>query len=166
MSGVPLVLLDDVERTLWATAAGNCPSETATARARVADALVLLLRERDLSVKPGTPAAESTRCVADLHAVATAVARRHGVSLARLRGRERAPAINVPRQVAMLVARRLTGATLSMIGRYFGGRDHTTALAAVRAAERREAEDPDLAALITEVAGEFQERDVKEVPRG
>lgn len=47
-----------------------------------------------------------------------------------------------PRQVAMFLARELTGHSLTVIGHHFGARDHTTALYAIKAVEKRMAEDP------------------------
>lgn len=47
-----------------------------------------------------------------------------------------------PRQVAMYLARELTGHSLAVIGRHFGARDHTTALYATKAVEKRMAADP------------------------
>jgi chromosomal replication initiator protein len=44
----------------------------------------------------------------------------------------RSPRIAWPRQLAMYLARELTGASLPVIGREFGGRDHTTVLHAWR----------------------------------
>lgn len=41
---------------------------------------------------------------------------------------ERRRAFVLPRQIAMYIARQLTGASLQEIGREFGGRHHTTVL--------------------------------------
>ncbi len=49
-----------------------------------------------------------------------------------------------PRQVAMYLARRLTGASLPDIGEKFGNRDHTTVLHAVRKMDALSKEDPQL----------------------
>jgi chromosomal replication initiator protein len=49
----------------------------------------------------------------------------------------RSPRIAWPRQLAMYLARELTGASLPAIGREFGGRDHTTVLHACRRATAR-----------------------------
>ena len=55
----------------------------------------------------------------------------------------RAPArIAAARQVAMYLARELSGESLPAIGRGFGGRDHTTVLHAWRRTSARLAEDP------------------------
>ena len=46
-----------------------------------------------------------------------------------------------PRQLAMYLARELTGESLPAIGRQFGGRDHTTVLHAWRRTSARLADD-------------------------
>ncbi|HEY1539098.1 MAG TPA: chromosomal replication initiator protein DnaA [Solirubrobacteraceae bacterium] len=56
-----------------------------------------------------------------------------------------------PRQVAMYLARRHTGATLPAIGREFGGRNHTTVMYACRRAGERIASDPDAEAVVREL---------------
>jgi chromosomal replication initiator protein len=53
----------------------------------------------------------------------------------------RSPRIAWPRQIAMYLARELTGASLPAIGRQFGGRDHTTVLHACRRTSSRMASD-------------------------
>jgi chromosomal replication initiator protein len=64
--------------------------------------------------------------------VCAAVAKEFGLTSGQLRSREQSREIVVPRQCAMLAARRLTDRTLEDIGTYFGGRDHTTVLYACR----------------------------------
>jgi chromosomal replication initiator protein len=49
----------------------------------------------------------------------------------------RAARVAWPRQVAMYLARELTDESLPAIGRYFGRRDHTTVMYAVRRAEQK-----------------------------
>lgn len=66
----------------------------------------------------------------------------------------RARRVAWPRQVAITVARRITGKSLPQIGRKFC-RDHTTAISAIRATERRLRDFPDTIAAveaITELA--------------
>jgi chromosomal replication initiator protein len=59
-----------------------------------------------------------------------------------LRSSRRLPSILWPRQIGMFLARRLTGLSLQNIGRFFGGRDHSTVLHACRKVERVLAADP------------------------
>jgi chromosomal replication initiator protein len=52
------------------------------------------------------------------------------VSTEALRSESRARAVAYPRMLAMYLARKHVGAAYSEIGRYFGGRDHSTVMAA------------------------------------
>jgi chromosomal replication initiator protein len=61
---------------------------------------------------------------------------------AQLLARDRTPRVAFARQIAMYVARELTGETLPAIGRGFGGRNHTTVLHAHRRVAAEMAEDP------------------------
>ncbi len=61
-----------------------------------------------------------------------AVTKYYNVRLADLQGKKRNKSIAFPRQVCMFMARRHTQYSLEEIGWYFGGRDHTTVLHAVR----------------------------------
>lgn len=68
-----------------------------------------------------------------------------------LTGASRLRTVLVPRQVAMYLAREAAGLSLVQIGRYFGGRDHTTVLNAVRKVAERLPEDVKLAATVHEL---------------
>jgi chromosomal replication initiator protein len=58
-----------------------------------------------------------------------------GVRLSDLQSKKRTNQIAYPRQVAMYLARRITRHSLEEIGGFFGGRDHSTVLHAVRKIE-------------------------------
>src|SRR5437762_1004048 len=60
------------------------------------------------------------------------VTKYYGVRLSDLQSKRRHKSIAFPRQVCMYLARRHTRYSLEEIGGYFGGRDHTTVLHAVR----------------------------------
>lgn len=76
--------------------------------------------------------------------VCRAVARQFGTTVAELRSVKRARTAALPRQCAMFLARELTGSGMQTIGRYFGGRDHSTVVHAChRLAELLESQ-PDL----------------------
>lgn len=71
-----------------------------------------------------------------IEAVQAATAKVTGVDVAKLKGPGRHRKVTLPRHIAMYVA-RLDGASYPAIARGFGGRDHTTVLAAVRVVARR-----------------------------
>lgn len=64
-----------------------------------------------------------------------------GITPAELVSSSRTARVAWPRQVAMYLARELTGASLPAIGRQFGERNHTTVMHACRRAASRIAED-------------------------
>jgi DnaA-like protein len=77
--------------------------------------------------------------------IQTAVERHCKVGHLDLISARRAAAIVRPRQIAMFLAKDLTPHSLPVIGRKFGGRDHTTVLHAVRKIEALRARDDKLA---------------------
>ena len=58
--------------------------------------------------------------------------RHFGVSVLDIKSRRRTRNIVLPRQVAMYMAKMMTGRSLPQVGNMLGGRDHTTVLHAVR----------------------------------
>jgi chromosomal replication initiator protein len=76
-----------------------------------------------------------------LHEIQAATCAQFGVSSEELVSTARTPRIAWPRQLAMYLARELTGESLPSIGRHFGGRDHTTVLHAWRRAGSRISSD-------------------------
>jgi chromosomal replication initiator protein len=73
------------------------------------------------------------------------VAEHFNVRLAEMTSARRARAFARPRQVAMYLSKQLTSRSLPEIGRYFGGRDHTTVIHAVRRIEELKDTDSVLA---------------------
>lgn len=65
------------------------------------------------------------------------VAIRYRIGLEEINSDSRSQFVLLPRQIAYTIARRLTGKSLTTIGRAFGGRDHTTILHGVRKMEHR-----------------------------
>jgi chromosomal replication initiator protein len=84
------------------------------------------------------PARREPRSVGEIQAAAC---RHFGLSAEELLSTARTARIAWPRQVAMYLARELTGESLPSIGRHFGGRDHTTVLHAWRRTTARIAAD-------------------------
>lgn len=86
-----------------------------------------------------------------LPAIASAVGKRMRIKLSDLRSGSRKQNIVRSRSLAMLLARRLTSKSMHQIGDYFGGRDHTTVLHAIRKTEASLEEDADLRRVADEV---------------
>lgn len=76
-----------------------------------------------------------------IQAIIDQVTRYYDVKLTDLMSKRRHKSITVPRQVCMWLARRHTRFSLEEIGGYFGGRDHTTVMHAIRTVDRRRDED-------------------------
>lgn len=66
----------------------------------------------------------------------------YGVKLTDLQSKRRQRSIAVPRQVCMFLARKHTRHSLEEIGGYFGGRDHTTVMHAVKTTVSRMSDNP------------------------
>jgi chromosomal replication initiator protein len=88
-----------------------------------------------------------------LQGIVGKVAELYGVKPKELHGASRVRAILVPRQVAMYVAQRFAKCSYAEIGRFFGGRDHTTVMNAVKKVAELEKHDPHLSATLRELAG-------------
>jgi chromosomal replication initiator protein len=86
----------------------------------------------------GQSPGQRTSTVGDIQA---AICKHFELSPAELLSSDRTKRIAWPRQLAMYLARELTGESLPTIGRQFGGRDHTTVLHAWRRTSARIAAD-------------------------
>jgi chromosomal replication initiator protein len=71
-----------------------------------------------------------------------------GIKMSDLKAQNRTKAIAFPRQIAMYLSRQLTHASLSEVGRAFGGKDHTTVLHAVDKIQNLLQEDPKLRKIV------------------
>jgi chromosomal replication initiator protein len=83
------------------------------------------------------------------------VTRYYNVRLSDLQGKKRHKSIAFPRQVCMHLARRHTPYSLEEIGGYFGGRDHTTVMHAVKTVDRHCKDDSEIAKQITNLEGQL-----------
>lgn len=72
----------------------------------------------------------------------------YGIRLTDLQSKHRQRSIALPRQVCMYLARKCTRHSLEEIGGFFGGRDHTTVMHALKAVEGRRTDDTDFDAII------------------
>ncbi len=77
----------------------------------------------------------------------------YDVKLSDLQSKRRHRSITIPRQVCMYLARKRTGYSLEEIGGYFGGRDHTTVMHAIRTIGNRMHQDVNLAQQVEQLDG-------------
>lgn len=84
-----------------------------------------------------------------------AVAEKYSVSIELMKSEKRSRRIVLPRQVAIFLAREMTEKSLVEIGKFFGGRDHTTVLHSCRKIEKLIGEQPELQRNIAELQQDF-----------
>ncbi len=73
-----------------------------------------------------------------------------------MRSRRRTAVLAHPRQIAMYLAREMTGLSLTEIGRKFGGRDHTTVLHACEKIRGDLTRDPTMTDAITRIRSRIE----------
>ena len=84
-----------------------------------------------------------------------AVTKYYNVRPADLQGKKRHKSIAFPRQVCMFLARKHTRYSLEEIGGYFGGRDHTTVMHAVRTVDNDVKNDKEISNQLAQLAGQL-----------
>ena len=94
-----------------------------------------------------------------LHEIERIVCLRFRLTAEDLRGRSRERRIVRPRQIAMYLARLLAGASYPKIAGHFGGRDHVTALYAVRKIAAMEKQGGRMAVYLRELKAMLDEGD-------
>ncbi|MCC6675745.1 MAG: chromosomal replication initiator protein DnaA [Phycisphaerales bacterium] len=83
-----------------------------------------------------------------IQSIINAVTDFYGVRLTDLQSKRRQRSVALPRQVCMFLARRHTRHSLEEIGGYFGGRDHTTVMHAIRTIEARHQAETEFQVII------------------
>lgn len=89
--------------------------------------------------------------------ISALVGRRFNVTLEQLRGASRKQGLVSARSVAMLLGKRHGGLSYVQIGKFFGGRDHSTVIHACRRAEERIKSDPSFRQVLVGLDGELAE---------
>ena len=83
------------------------------------------------------------------------VANHYELKVADLKSRNNSKAVALPRQVAMYLAKSLTGASLPQIGKSFGGKHHSTVIHSIRKIDERCKRDRDFHTLINSFLESF-----------
>lgn len=124
---------------------------SATAKRRAPVSVFAEVQKPDY-VPPPAPEGPQPRTVAVLQSI---VGRHYGVSRTDIISESRALKLIMPRQVAMYLSRSLLEKSTGEIGRRFGGRDHTTAIHAIRKIKALLEGDADLRAAVDKITQEF-----------
>ncbi len=91
-----------------------------------------------------------------MEAIVKVVAERFSLAPAQLKMKTNARQISYPRQIAMFLVRELTQASLPEIGRFFGGKHHTTVLHSVNKIEDLKQGDMALNRMLQSIADSLQ----------
>jgi chromosomal replication initiator protein len=95
---------------------------------------------------------ESETRTVTIELIQKAVAEQFGLRLPEIKSKDNSRAIVYPRQIAMYLAKELTDASMSEIGRQFGGKHATTVLHSVEKIEELRKHDKDLNKLLNKVS--------------
>jgi len=91
----------------------------------------------------------------DVERIIRVVADHFDIAPSDIKGSRRTRAISTPRQYAMYLSRKHTDHSYPELGRQFGGKDHTTVLAACQKYEDLVEDDEDVDAAVRELEGEL-----------
>ena len=91
-----------------------------------------------------------------VESILRAVAEKFSMQPSQLKMKSNARQIAYPRQIAMYLVKELTQASLPEIGRYFGGKHHTTVLHSIQKIEELRQKDEDLNSLIHSLINTLQ----------
>jgi chromosomal replication initiator protein len=92
----------------------------------------------------------------EIQTIIATVVEFYGVKLTDLQSKRRQRSIALPRQVCMFLARRHTRLSLEEIGGYFGGRDHTTVMHAVRTVDEKRQMDLEFNKVVATLESQVQ----------
>ena len=107
--------------------------------------ITLDLAKIAIGIDDGDAPRSSTPSIQD---IMDAIGHYYDLKLTDLLSRRRHKSVAMPRQLGMWLARRYTRYSLEEIGSYFGGRDHTTVMHAVKAVTKRREEDETVASEV------------------
>lgn len=120
-----------------------------------------LLRQQNKSVpalRPSTKlwfSIEGDAPIPTIENIQHVVAEHFGVTRGEILSPRREAKIVKPRHIAYYLSKKLTRQPLTVIGRHFGGRDHTTILLCVRKISARLTEDEELRAVVDSIEAKF-----------
>jgi chromosomal replication initiator protein len=90
--------------------------------------------------------------------ITTLVCDRFSLSESDIFSKKRSHDISYPRQISMYLLRELTDLSLSAIGKFFGGRDHTTVLHAYRTISKEMADNNELRVMLADIRNQLNKK--------
>jgi chromosomal replication initiator protein len=91
-----------------------------------------------------------------IEAVLHAVSERFNVSISQLQSKSRTRSLILPRQIVMHLSRKLTNMSLTEIGGFIGGRDHSTVIHADGKITKLLKKDKNLLFVLQKIESELQ----------
>jgi chromosomal replication initiator protein len=91
-----------------------------------------------------------------IEAILHAVSDRFSVSISQLQSKSRTRSLALPRQIAMHLSRKLTNMSLTEIGGFIGGRDHSTVIHADEKITKLQKKDKNLLFVLQKIESELQ----------
>ncbi|MDO8141442.1 MAG: chromosomal replication initiator protein DnaA [Candidatus Brocadiales bacterium] len=91
-----------------------------------------------------------------IEAVLYAVSDRFNVSISQLQSKSRTRSLSLPRQIVMYLSRKLTNMSLTEIGGFIGGRDHSTVIHADEKITKLLKKDKNLLFVLQKIESELQ----------
>ena len=88
--------------------------------------------------------------------IQTFIANYYQLKITELKARNNSKNITLPRQIAMYLSKKLTSASLPLIGKSFGGKHHSTVIHSIRKIEDRCKKDRDFHTLINSFLQSFK----------
>ncbi|TWT92680.1 helix-turn-helix domain-containing protein [Stieleria varia] len=148
-----LQISDDLLRLLDAGLPMDLPVRSLDAVVKQID-LLCRMNECQVDAKTVSGAIESLRQgdEVEISKIVRVVARLLGLRSNDLRSSTRKQSVVRARSLAMYLSRRMTTKSLDQIGKYFGGRDHSTVLHAIRKTESLLATDAELSRAAADAA--------------
>ena len=88
------------------------------------------------------------------------------ISLIEIKSSRRFRRLIAPRHLAMWLCKKLTKASLPVIARNFGNRDHSTVIAAIKNVDAKYIHEPDFKHLLDQITEEWHDKKVAAEPNG
>jgi len=88
------------------------------------------------------------------------------ISMIEIKSSRRFKRLIPPRHLAMWLCKKLTSASLPVIARNFGNRDHSTVIAAIKNVDEKFIHVPDFKHLTDQIIEEWYDKNVEPEPNG